>query len=372
MGLALGKGGAVYVVTRSDVYLLRDTDGDGVADERRVIVRLDSPATYPHNGLSGFAFDGLGNLYFGLGENLGAKYKLIGSDGTTLSGGGEGGSIYRCRPDGSGLVRIATGFWNPFHLTFDAFGRLFAVDNDPDSRGPADFCTSCRAAITATATATGAKGCTRSRRGTASCRARSRWWQGRGKRLAAWWRTRQRACRRNTGAACWSPHGATTWSSDSCLAPRGASFASQSQTVIQGGEDFRPVGITTAPDGSLYLSDWVDKSYPVHGKGRIWRIRWKSAPPDDGLRPSQVGGRDNGQLRLLLADARRPIRDAAGDAIALRGEKGKEILAGVLTDRKRPPPSSPGAVGGRKARAKSGRAEAAYCRSERSRTRGAG
>ena len=27
-------------------------------------------------------------------------------------------------------------FWNPFHLAFDAFGRLFAVDNNPDSRPP--------------------------------------------------------------------------------------------------------------------------------------------------------------------------------------------------------------------------------------------
>jgi putative membrane-bound dehydrogenase-like protein len=31
---------------------------------------------------------------------------------------------------------VATGFWNPFHICFDAFGRLFAVDNDPDSRPP--------------------------------------------------------------------------------------------------------------------------------------------------------------------------------------------------------------------------------------------
>ena len=87
--------------------------------------------------------------------------------------------------------------------------------------GPAGFCTSCRAATTATATATGAKGCTRSRRGTASCRARFRWWRGRGKRLAAWWHTKQRACRRNTGAASSSPHGATTWSSGSSCAARG-------------------------------------------------------------------------------------------------------------------------------------------------------
>src|SRR6202012_2811947 len=55
---------------------------------------------------------------------------------TTLKGGGEGGNIFRCRADGSHLERVATGFWNPFHMCFDTFGRLWAVDNDPDSRPP--------------------------------------------------------------------------------------------------------------------------------------------------------------------------------------------------------------------------------------------
>src|SRR5205085_4782995 len=82
MSLALGKDGAVYLATRSDIHLLRDPAGKGRATERRVIVKLDTPGDYPHNGLSGFAFDGLGNLYFALGENLGATYKLIGADGT--------------------------------------------------------------------------------------------------------------------------------------------------------------------------------------------------------------------------------------------------------------------------------------------------
>ena len=36
---------------------------------------------------------------------------------------------------------------------------------------------------------------------------------------------------------------------------------------------FRPVGLAVAPDGSLYFSDWVDESYNVHRKGRIWRLR---------------------------------------------------------------------------------------------------
>jgi putative membrane-bound dehydrogenase-like protein len=140
MSLAAARDGSVFVATRNALYHLWDRDNDGRADLANQgslptpIVRLDTRGDYPHNGLSGFAFDFAGAVYFGLGENLGAQYKLIGSDGTTLSGGGEGGNIYRCRPDGSKLERIATGFWNPFHMAFDVFGRLFAVDND--SRPP--------------------------------------------------------------------------------------------------------------------------------------------------------------------------------------------------------------------------------------------
>src|SRR3984957_19128832 len=136
MSLTLGKGDAVFLAKRSEIYKLRDTKKTGKADEKKVVVKLDSKGGYSHNGVSGFAFDPQGNLFFSLGENLGAAYKLIGSDGVTLSGGGEGGSIYACRTDGTRLRRIATGFWNTFHLAFDAYGRLFAVDNDPDSRGP--------------------------------------------------------------------------------------------------------------------------------------------------------------------------------------------------------------------------------------------
>src|SRR5439155_21670596 len=91
---------------------------------------------YQPNGLSGIAFDALGMLYVGMGENYGDEYKLIGADGTTLTGGGEGGNVFCCRADGNGLRRVATGFWNLFSLAFDPFGRLLAVDNDPDSRGP--------------------------------------------------------------------------------------------------------------------------------------------------------------------------------------------------------------------------------------------
>src|SRR4051812_364578 len=52
--LVLGDGG-VYLVTRHGVVLLRDLDGDGVAEKQDEILRLETTDDYPHNGLSGIA-----------------------------------------------------------------------------------------------------------------------------------------------------------------------------------------------------------------------------------------------------------------------------------------------------------------------------
>ena len=279
MNVAVAGDGRVFVATRSALYRLEDRDGDGRADGMSrgklptPIVRLETKGDYPHNGLSGFAFDHAGKVYFGLGENLGASYQLVGQDRTTLSGGGEGGNIYRCQPDGTQLERVATGFWNPFHLAFDVFGRLFAVDNDPDSRPP------CRLLHIVDGGDYGY----RFRNGRKGLHPFTAWngeLPGTLGMVAG------------TGEA---PSGVISYESDNLpedyrgtllvtswgdhrieqyrLHSNGASFRSIMRPVVAGGDDFRPVGIAAAPDGVLYISDWVDKSYDVHGKGRIWRLR---------------------------------------------------------------------------------------------------
>jgi putative membrane-bound dehydrogenase-like protein len=330
MGLTLGSHGAVYLVTRSEIYLLRDKKGSGVADQRQVIIKLNTEATYPHNGLCGFAWDGLGNLYFGLGENRGADYKLVGSDGTTLSGGGEGGSIYRCRPDGTGLVRVATGFWNPFHLAVDAFGRLFAVDNDPDSRGPCRLMHIIQGGDYGYRYRNGRKGIHPFTAWNGELPGTLPMVAGTGEApcgIVAYESTGLPAeYRGDLLVTSWGDHVIERFR----LTDRGASFASKAETVVRGGEDFRPVGIAPAPDGSLYISDWVDKSYPVHGKGRIWRLRMKTPPKDDGLRPSQVSGLEPSRLRSLLAHPNQAIRMAAGDGLLAKNTQGSAILADAM------------------------------------------
>ena len=320
MDLAVHADGSVYVATRNEILRLRDTDGDGKADQRERIVFLDTKGDYPHNGLSGLAFDARGNLYFGMGENLGAEYKLIGADGTTIADQGEGGNIFWCTADGKKLRRVATGFWNPFGVCRDIFGRIFAVDNDPDSMPPcrllhvvegADFGYQFRYGRSGRhpfqswngqipGTLPMASGT-----GEAPCEIVSYESDGlppeyRGELLVA----------------SWADHRVERYT----LKPRGASWTAKRKPFIQGGKDFRPVGIAVAPDGSLFVSDWVLRDYTLHGKGAIWHVRRKDAKQPE--RP--------GRARQALLSAHRPLREDAARRLAA-DEAGRAFLNKQLT-----------------------------------------
>lgn len=285
MDLATAPDGSVYVATRNEILRLRDADGDGKAEQvDRKLVSLEREGNYPHNGLGGLAFDGNGGLYFGLGENLGAAYTLMGSDGSKHSDQGEGGNIFHATTEGGKLRRIATGFWNPFGVCVDSWGDVFATDNDPDSRPPCrlhhvieggDYgyqfrygrsglhpFISWNGELPGTLpmlAATGeapcditfyAPGATKGFRGLPAP------WHG--SLLVASWVD-------HTIEAYFLPDTAHAY------------LPAEKKVLVHGGNDFRPVAFATAPDGSLYVSDWVKRDYELHGKGRIWRISAKKA-----------------------------------------------------------------------------------------------
>ncbi|MEM6691901.1 MAG: cytochrome C, partial [Planctomycetota bacterium] len=82
------------------------------------------------------------------------------------------------------------------------------------------------------------------------------------------------------------------------LNPQGASFTATREPFLSGPDDFRPVHFAYSSDARyLYFTDWVKLSYPVHGHGRIWRVKFKE--PID-LKPAP---RDQPAEDISAADA---------------------------------------------------------------------
>ncbi len=280
MDMAVHPDGSVYLATRNEIIRLRDTKGEGKADERTRIAHLDTKGNYPHNGLCGLSFDSKGDLNFGIGENLGEPYTLTGADGTKLTGGGEGGNVYHITADGKKLRKVATGFWNPFGSGRDIFGRLFVVDNDPDASPP------CRLLHVVEGGDYGYQ----FRYGRAGRHPFQAWNGELPGTLPMVAGTGESPCevisyesdglpaeyRGELLVPAWADHRLERYT----LKPKGASFTAERKPFIQGGKDFYPSGLTVAPDGSLYVSDWATKSYTLNGSGAIWRVKWKDHKPE--------------------------------------------------------------------------------------------
>lgn len=256
MHLTFLPDGDLVLTTRAEVFRYHDA-------KPRSLLKLESVESYPHNGLSGTVLGPDGFLYIGCGENMGKPWKLTGTDGTTLSGTDEG-AVFRVDPEGRHLERHAIGLWNPFGLAFDPAGRLFALDNDP---GAGEYCRLVQIVR-------GGEYGYRRHFGSNMDYPFTSWkgrWAGtlpplslvsEGPTGLLWVGDSFLGC-------SWSDFGIERYR----LERKGATLSTKPEWVMQGDHRFRPSGIARMPDGSLVVSDWVDSSYPVHGKGRVWRIR---------------------------------------------------------------------------------------------------
>ncbi len=128
--------GALYVMNMPNLTVLRDTDGDGKADQRTELFHdLGLPAGQPNmfndHIVSGIQFGIDGYLYISIGDK--GVPLAHGPDGRTAQVFG-GGSV-RCRPDGTGLEVFTNGTRNHLEPNLDARDNLFTYDNTDDGLG---------------------------------------------------------------------------------------------------------------------------------------------------------------------------------------------------------------------------------------------
>jgi quinoprotein glucose dehydrogenase len=124
----LARRGQVWFACIPDLWLLRDTKGDGKANVRRSLQH----GYGVHVGFIGHDLHGLrmgpdGKLYFSIGD----RGLNVHTSGRTIASP-DAGAVLRCNPDGSELEIVATGLRNPQELAFDQYGNLFTGDNNAD------------------------------------------------------------------------------------------------------------------------------------------------------------------------------------------------------------------------------------------------
>jgi len=321
MQIILGPEGWVYLTERGRVLRVKDTDGDGTGDREETLAALDTLADYPHNGLSGMAWHPDGELVFSLGENFGNDWTLTSADGSEVKGRGEGG-VFRCTPDGKKMRRIARGFWNPFGLAVNQFGEIFAAENDPGSRPP------CRLLHVVEGADYGFQWVY----GSAPVHPFVAWNGELRGTLGMVHPSGEGPCAvvplgGGVIIPSWSDHRVEYYP----LTRNGAGYTSDRIVLVEGGDFFRPTGMAMGPDGAFYFNDWVFSSYPIHGRGRLWKLEidpaaatWRKATPDPptdasrlaaDLREGHIDKPDSELLALARSDDPY-LADAALSALA--------------------------------------------------------
>ena len=293
MSLTLKDNGQVLIATRASIMQFTDLNNDFIADKRDTLIALDTQEEFSHNGMSGLAIGPDNKIYFQCGENFGSEYLMTGSDETTILGEErEGGSIYRCNMDGSNLERIGTAIWNCFGMNFDPYGNLFAVENDPDSHPP------CRLLHVVKGGNYGFE----FNHGRDGLSPLTSWFGQIPGTLPMVSGTGEAPCALMHydsdlfGSKIQSSLLVTSWGDSVIqsfkLVSNDGSFTAKPFAFVEGKRNFAPVDIAIDSKGGLIISDWASLRYPVHGKGKIWRI----SPP---LNASSEKGQNNDQIKLL-------------------------------------------------------------------------
>ena len=131
MGIAV-LGERVYVCQSPDLFYLEDTDDDGVADKRTVVLTGFGGVDHDH-AIHGVTFAADGMLYMSNGDR---GLDVTDSFGNRVHAGEDAplqaATVLRTDLEGKRLEWLASNMRNPYEPTVDSFGNVYISDNDDD------------------------------------------------------------------------------------------------------------------------------------------------------------------------------------------------------------------------------------------------
>ena len=113
---------SLYVASHGKISVLRDENGDNLADETNDIVTGLPARIYHFHANNGIVFGPDERIYFSVGST---------TDSSTENSQ-YAASILSVEPDGSDPRTFAVGVRNPYRLAFNSEAELFATDNGPN------------------------------------------------------------------------------------------------------------------------------------------------------------------------------------------------------------------------------------------------
>jgi putative membrane-bound dehydrogenase-like protein len=344
---------ALYVAAGPDMWRLMDTNGDGLMDEKKSLSHgYGIHIGFGAHGMSGVEMGPDGRIYWGIGD-IGFNGK--GDDGTEYNHSNNG-VIARSNPDGSDFEIFAGGLRNTHEFVFDQHTNLISVDNDGDHAGEKE-----RLVYITRGSDSGW---------------RINWQFGKyrdpNNNIYKVWMDEKMFLPRwegqatfitppllnyvsgptgmafNPGAGLgerWKDHffvvefvgnAAGSGLHAFQLQPKGAAFELTKTEKIVG--NFLPTGIDFAPDGSMFMADWVN-GWNDKGYGRIWKLTdetakgWALQKQTEAEIKADYKKLSEADLKSKLYFEDLRIRRKAQFELVKRGKKGVDQFNLVIQDK---------------------------------------
>jgi putative membrane-bound dehydrogenase-like protein len=290
-------GNKVFVSCSPNAFVFTDDNGDDVPDKKEILFTGIQGEQHDH-GMHTFTFGHDGLLYFNMGNEgklllTAARDTVTDVHGRKVFTNGKPfrqGLALRCELDGSNVEVLGHNFRNNYELTVDPYGTIWQSDNDDDgNKGTRINYVMEQGNYGYTDEMTGAS------------------WGARRTNMEKeipfrHWHLNDPGSMPNilqTGSG--SPSGITMY--EGTMLPEvfqgqiihaepghnvvrtypiendGAGYKASIINLLEGQRDqwFRPVDVTAAPDGSIFIADWYDPGVGGHqvgdlDRGRIYRV----------------------------------------------------------------------------------------------------